>query len=250
MAERAAIGTRRIKKYALPDVVRGVVFDGDDTLWLTEPLYDVARLAARAIVEGAGLDGALWEAEQRRRDLANVAMLGHRPDRFPTSAVEALSAVGGDGLADAPSVRERVRMAAASVFALQAPLRPGAHDVLAKLRSSGILLALLTKGDSDVQQRRLADSGLASFFDVTSIVERKSAEAFRDVARQLGVAADELLSVGNSVESDIRPSTEAGITAIWLPAYVWEYERHDPALEPDLHRIDDLADLLRLVEPI
>jgi putative hydrolase of the HAD superfamily len=245
--EPAATGAPRIVRPTLPAIVRGVVFDGDDTLWFTEPLYDTARAAARTIVEEAGLDGAAWEAQQRRCDVDNVARFGHRPDRFPTSAVEALTAVGGDGIPDAAKVRERVRNVAASVFAAPAPLRSGAREVLAELHRIGLRLALLTKGDREVQQRRIEDSGLHRFFDLTEIVERKSAGVFRSVADQLGLATDELLSVGNSVESDIRPSVDAGIAALWLPAYVWEFEQHDPALEPDLHRIDDLGDVLRFV---
>lgn len=232
----------------LPVIVRGVIFDGDDTLWLTEPLYDTARAAARAVVEEAGLDGAAWEAQQRRCDVANVMRFGHGADRFPTSAVEALSAVGGDGIPDAAHVRERVRNAAASVFVARAPLRLGAREVLADLHRYGVRLALVTKGDREVQQRRIEASGLEQFFDLIVIVERKSAGVFRNVADQLGVATDELLSVGHSIDSDIRPSVDAGIAALWLPAYVWEFEHHDRALERDLHRIDDLADILRFVD--
>ena len=247
VTERATTAVPRIVGPSLPTMVRGVVFDGDDTLWLTEPLYDTARAAARTVVEGAGLDGAAWEAHQRRCDVANVAQFGHHPERFPTSAVDALIAVGGDGIPDAAQVRERVRNVAASVFAAAAPLRSGAREVLAELHRFGLRLALLTKGAREVQQRRIEDSGLHQFFDLTEIVERKSASVFRSVADQLGVSADELLSVGNSVESDIRPSVDAGIAALWLPAYVWEFEQHDPALEPDLHRIGDLGDVLRFV---
>lgn len=247
VAEHAATNARRVLARPLPSVVRGVVFDGDDTLWLTEPLYDAARAAARMVVEEAGLDGAAWEAHQRRLDVANVARFGHGPERFPTSAVEALTAVGGDAIPEAPRVRNRVRRAAASVFTAAAPLRRGAPDLLGELRQQGIRLALVTKGDRVVQQRRIHHSGLEPFFDVVEIVERKNADTFRSIADDLRVHTAELLSVGNSVESDIRPSVEAGIAALWLPAYVWEFERHDPALEPDLHRIDDLADVLRFV---
>jgi phosphoglycolate phosphatase-like HAD superfamily hydrolase len=65
--------------------MQGIVFDGDDTLWWTEPLYDEARQAARAIVEQGGLDGAAWDALQRQLDVENVARLGYTRNRFPTS---------------------------------------------------------------------------------------------------------------------------------------------------------------------
>jgi len=34
-----------------------IVFDGDDTLWYVEPLYDDARMRAAALVSSAGLSG-------------------------------------------------------------------------------------------------------------------------------------------------------------------------------------------------
>lgn len=44
----------------------GIVFDGDDTLWSTESLYDEARANARRVVAEAGLDDAAWEKLERR----------------------------------------------------------------------------------------------------------------------------------------------------------------------------------------
>ena len=38
-------------------VWQAIVFDGDDTLWETEALYDDARRRAREIVAATGLDG-------------------------------------------------------------------------------------------------------------------------------------------------------------------------------------------------
>ena len=64
--------------------ILGIVFDGDDTLWNTERLYDAARAKARHVVEKAGLDGARWEELERRIDVENVAHLGFSTERFPT----------------------------------------------------------------------------------------------------------------------------------------------------------------------
>ncbi len=227
---------------------RGVIFDGDDTLWLTEALYDDARATVRRVIERVGLDGTEWERIQRLRDVHNVVALGHSVERFPTSCVEALSLVGGAEVSNAEKVRAEVLDAARSVFGALAPLRDDAANVLAELRRRGSHLALLTKGARSVQERRLADSGLANFFDVVSIVERKTPAAFASVVSQLGLAVTEVVSVGNSVQSDIRPSLDAGVDAIWLPAYVWEYEeRHDREAERSLRKIAQLGDLLHLL---
>src|SRR4051812_19023858 len=83
-----------------PAEVRGVIFDGDDTLWLTESLYDEARRRAREVVERAGIDGSEWERIQRERDISNVELFGHNAERFPTSCVEAFLLLNGAEVAD------------------------------------------------------------------------------------------------------------------------------------------------------
>lgn len=68
---------------------RAIIFDGDDTLWHTERLYDDARQRARSIVEASGLDGQKWEKLERQIDVTNVERLGHSIERFPASCIEA-----------------------------------------------------------------------------------------------------------------------------------------------------------------
>jgi len=55
---------------------RPLVFDGDDTLWVTEPLYDAARIAAGKRVAAVVLDSAAWDALQRKIDVKNVSRFG------------------------------------------------------------------------------------------------------------------------------------------------------------------------------
>lgn len=227
-------------------VIRGIIFDGDDTLWLTEHLYDEARARARDLVERAGLDGEAWEHAQREFDLANVEHYGHDPVRFPTSALQALAKFGCN---DA-ELRDRVADAARSVFRATAPLRNDSVETLRSLRGRGVRLALLTKGDPEVQQRRIDASGLRSFFDVVMVVSSKRTDDFEVAARQLDLCPDEVLSVGNSIRSDIAPSVAAGMTAVWIPAYVWEYEHSPQIPHPDIYRIETLSELLDLIEEV
>lgn len=232
-----------------PAKVRGVIFDGDDTLWLTEQLYDAARDRARHVVQEAGLDGAAWEACQRRIDVENVLKFGHAAERFPTSAVEAFEEVAkADAAIDPAASRQQVWEAAASVFQSRAPLRRGACETVRSLAQRGIRLGLLTKGDERVQHERIEQSGLRSFFDQIMIVDRKGAGSYAQMAQALGVDSDHLISVGNSINSDLVPSAAAGIFGLWLPAYVWVYEQHEPGAEGEVVRINDLDDVLDFVD--
>jgi putative hydrolase of the HAD superfamily len=225
-----------------------IIFDGDDTLWLTEHLYDDARQKARAVVEAAGLGGHEWEMLERRLDVANVDRLGHTMDRFPTSCVDAYRIVSAAaGRATDDYVEAAVRSAASSAFDKPAPLVPFAEETLATLKSRGFRLALLTKGAPELQQRRIQESGLASSFDVISIVQQKTAESITSILARLGVTADAAISVGNSLRSDVAPSLAAGVQPIWIDAHVWEYERdHSTTLDKRVIALDSLRQVLEV----
>jgi putative hydrolase of the HAD superfamily len=228
-------------------VPRAIVFDGDDTLWRTEPLYDAARQRAREIVEEAGLDGQAWEERERRLDVDNVARLGHSMRRFPTSCVEAYKELCSEGgLNPDDAVADAVAAAATAAFEAPAPLLPHAREALAALRARGMKLILLTKGDQGLQRRRVEQSGLAPMFDVIEIVDAKTPETFATVLAKAGVAPNDALSVGNSVPSDVLPSLDAGLRPVWIDAHVWEYERPNAAVDERVIQLEDLAGLVEV----
>jgi putative hydrolase of the HAD superfamily len=225
-------------------VIRAFIFDGDDTLWRTEPLYDRARKRARTIVEADGFDGDRWEALERRLDVDNVARFGHSSDRFPASCVDAYLRVAAEAARPAAaSVMTAVHAAASTVFSARAPEMPHARQTLEALREKEFLLALLTKGDHAVQEDRIAQSGLETLFDVIEIVEAKTAQVILELVHQLGVSPGEVISVGNSLRSDIAPALEAGVHPVWIDAHVWEYERGGEPAGDQVLVLKDLAEL-------
>lgn len=205
-----------------------IIFDGDDTLWLAEPLYDEARhRAAQVVAASTGLNEELFELLQQTIDLGNVTDFGLSRWRFPHSSVEAYkSLVGQHKLGFDPLVAEQVRSAAASVFIQKAPVVPGIRQLLGAL-ANRYRLALLTQGDPGVQAKRVRDSGLAHFFDEIRIVERKTDQSFSDVLSSMSANAQGSWSVGNSLASDINPALRVGMSAIWIDRHVWKHERRD-----------------------
>lgn len=204
-----------------------VIFDGDDTLWATEQLYDEARANAAHVVSKLGVDPAAWEELQRKTDVGNVTRFGLLAERFPTSSVEAFEFLrreaGAEVTADEASA---VRQAAASVFERRAPVDPHASDVLSDLRQTHRLI-LLTQGDPRVQTKRVRDSGLAEYFDEIVVVAAKSASVLAAVVDHFGIPPQDSWMVGNSLPSDINPAVAAGMRAIWIDAHVWSHERRE-----------------------
>lgn len=204
-----------------------VVFDGDDTLWLTEALYDTARADAARIVAEAGLDAAAWERLQRRIDVDNVARFGFARQRFPTSCVQAYRDLCQLEQQDpVPAVERRVFAAADMVFVRAPSPHASARRILSELRSRGVKIGLLTKGDPEIQRLRIQQSGLGEMFDAVSIVADKTPESVLAIVELLGAEPGAAWMVGNSERSDILPALAAGLRAIHVDAHVWEHERH------------------------
>jgi putative hydrolase of the HAD superfamily len=220
-----------------------VIFDGDDTLWSVEQLYDAALDQAQALVAAAGLPGDDWRTWQRVLDLERVLTMGLSPDRFPGSSVAALHKVAErEGVTLPDALIREVELASRSVFSAPAPVIPGANEVLAQL-SGHFWLALVTKGDVTVQDQRIAASGLAHWFDRIMIVTEHKDEAFARLPPELGVLPSDAWSVGNSLASDINPAVKLGLRAIWVDAHVWEHERRETVPDGRVIEVGDLKEV-------
>ena len=227
----------------------GIIFDGDDTLWSSEQLYDDARSRARLLVSQCGLDGGRWEERERILDVQNVAKLQYSKQRFPSSCVEAYEELcRQEGRPVDGRTVEEIGRTARSVFEKDPPLVPGVRETLSLLRSGGFRLALLTKGDHDLQSRRIEQSGLREFFHIVRIVPEKSPEIIREVVAALGVDAASAWMVGNSMRSDVVPAVDAGLRAVRIPAHVWEHERtHDHLTHEGVITTSHLVDVPALI---
>jgi putative hydrolase of the HAD superfamily len=219
-----------------------VIFDGDDTLWETEMLYDRARSRAASIVAAAGLPAGLWEKTERKLDVANVARFGLSRLRFPASCVEAyrqVAASSGRPVSDA--VERRIQKAAEWVFQAAAPTAPGARSVLTTVRRH-YKTVLLTQGELEVQRQRITASGLADLFDAVEIVETKQPSVFAATLTAMAAVPSASWMVGNSVRSDINPAIASGMNAIWIDAHVWEHERSSQLVSSDAVHVAETLD--------
>jgi putative hydrolase of the HAD superfamily len=230
-------------------VTRGlVIFDGDDTLWLVEPLYDEARDAVAEVVASAGLDPARWKELQRHLDVENVSRLGVSTERFPTSCLQAYRLLTAErGASPRRAIERRVWDVASSVFDRRAVPVDGAHRVLDALRPH-CSLALLTKGEGWVQEKRIADAGLEDAFDDVSIAPTKDERDFAELLTAFDLRPTRAWSVGNSLASDINPALRRGMNAVWIDAHVWEHERREnEAVAGHLVVVEKLSDVPEII---
>ena len=101
---------------------------------------------------------------------------------------------------------------------------PGTVEILQKLKSHGIKLAIVTNITPELlehQKKKVAALGIAHFFDAIVYsaefgVHKPDRRIFDHAAAMLGVPNEQCLFVGDDPESDISGALGAGMEAVWL----------------------------------
>ena len=121
-----------------------------------------------------------------------------------------------------------------------------AGDTLARLRSSGLKLAVVTNGPVAWQSRKLQTLGLRDYFDEVLISEaegvaKPDARIFARALERLGVDAADAMFVGDHPEIDVAGAQDAGLVAVWKRVPYWTIGR------ADVRVIDRISELLNHV---
>src|SRR6267142_2185109 len=201
-----------------------LVFDGDDTLWFTMPLYRRAKEQFFMIMQLQGFDRGSVEEFFENLDAKNVRRLGFSGRRFSVSMLATYRTFcNNTGRRTDRAVEIKIRRTASQVFDRKPLLAPFATQTLNRLQKRYHLF-LLTKGERKVQNKRLDSSGLRRFFRRVIIVPDKNFAVFKLVSKRYKLVPHNTWSIGNSLKSDINPALRAGFSAIWIPYQTWRYE--------------------------
>jgi putative hydrolase of the HAD superfamily len=201
-----------------------LVFDGDDTLWETMPLYSAAKRRFFQRMQRSGFYAPEVERVFEKRDEDNVGRYGFSRERFGISMVETYQHLFRTAGRELTSVQENEILSIANrVFSQPAKRTPYAEYALRSLQRN-CRLVLLTKGDRAVQEQRIHTSKLAPYFEKVIIVGQKDHFTFSHALSELSAESEFAWSIGNSIRSDINPALANGMGAIWLPRNTWPYE--------------------------
>lgn len=116
------------------------------------------------------------------------------------------------------------------------------------LRAADVLLAAITNASGAHQRAKLADLGLARFFDHVAIagevgLAKPDPVMFHSVCDALGCAPAEAAHVGDKLHTDAVGARDAGLAGVWL-------DRHDGsavAVPAGVHVIGGLDELPQLL---
>lgn len=155
--------------------------------------------------------------------------MGYTPARWHHSAQQAAQSIAGRSLTEheQQEVRRRSDLAMSLGDSLD-----GARDTLQLLRDCGVRMVLKTKGEKQIQERKIARHRLTDIFgDRIAIVDRKNTDTFKGIAAQHDLKAP--VSIGDSPRSDIEPALAAGFDAILiLKTDSWSYEEVEQLSAP------------------
>jgi|GEM_PF-1641233 len=235
---------------------RWVIFDGDNTLWQTEQLYDEARERFCRVLIAQGHDSAAVRGALIRSDARWYPVFGYSANRFFRSLEDTFCEVAG--FPDQPESVRRFQALKAEVHAIlhgKARLAPAVELVLRSLHMAGYQLALMSAGDDWLQQKRIREFHLGGMFRLIEIVPERNVAALCALCGRAGIDPTCSWLIGDGLRADILPAVAAGLGAIWVPAPRWEPDMDegqtlvpsaDPAGLAALLERFDLTDVRRL----
>ena len=224
--------------------MRGILIDGDDTLWATTPLYTRAVQGVLFVITShSHATAAEAEAWMDAREAELVASMGYDPERFPQSCYDtAMHFLRDQELADI------ARTIARGVFLQKPCMRPDSAEAITRLNALGPVI-LVTAGAADIQQRRVKACPFRDAFTAVHIVSQKTPAVFSAVLRSHNLTARNSWMIGDSLRSDIIPAAQVGLHAIQLVTENWaECEVHGHDLPKGCTTATSLLDACAQIE--
>ncbi|HBM16158.1 MAG TPA: hypothetical protein DD381_07455 [Lentisphaeria bacterium] len=224
-----------------------VAFDADDTLWDNEPKY---KKAEKFFVEilSKYVDEKVISDELLKTEIQNLPICGYGTKSFCMSMMETAMRITDFRI----STKELSKIYDLAKSLLKHPVEvyEGVAETL-EYMAKKYPLALITKGDTLEQERKLLGSGLMAKFDFIEIVNEKDEKTYSDLIRKFRVQPSNFLMIGNSPKSDILPVLKIGGNAVYIPsAELWTHESTDEAKFNSFgscyRKIDKIRDLMTL----
>jgi putative hydrolase of the HAD superfamily len=108
-------------------------------------------------------------------------------------------------------------------------------------------LGLITNGAPDIQWKKIRRGGLTEYFNEILVsgefgVGKPDKRIFQELLNRMGCETSNAIMIGDSLQTDIKGSAEAGIKNIWLNRGGKESEE----IKPD-HEINTLESLHRII---
>ena len=226
--------------------VKFLIFDADDTLWKNNLYYETARAEFITLCKRYSLTDNSFDRVFDELEWQVVRDRGYGSKNFIfilETLYKNLPFLGNSTAAD----KDYHKILSRFIESTSRPpeLFEGVQTILDRL-SQKYEIYVLTKGDQEEQNRKLAESGLAFFFSKAFVVPEKNLSTYLNLLKHEQWNPDEVCMIGNSPKSDINPALQAGMWAVFIPyPYTWKLD-NEPVLKYhprliEIKRIGELA---------
>ncbi len=228
----------------IPEEIKVIGFDADDTLWVNEPYYREAEAQFTKLMEEYGIkqdiSAALYETE-----FSNLKLYGYGIKAFMLSLVECAIRLTGEELTS----RTVSKLIGLGKTMLQRPIEllDDVKLVLERL-APHYRLIVATKGDLLDQERKMRRSSISSYFHHIEVMSDKQGQNYVQLLHHIDIEPHQFLMIGNSIKSDIIPPLDLGAWAIHVPYHTtWIHEEvgTEPG-SPQFFRVSRIKEVLDL----
>jgi putative hydrolase of the HAD superfamily len=218
--------------------IKSCLIDLDDTLIPNAHTYYLPQLDAAKLI----CIDLMWNAPYPTTiikmatdiQLANIKELGYISKVcFPLSYVKVYEELCAQSNKEPNHKIKGAIIDAASKFFLQEYCL--FDGVLDTLKAITIPKIMVTRGDLDIQNYKIDNTGLRPYFDHIEIVNIKNTETYLDIVLKYGLDQATTVMIGDSYYNDILPALEAGLHAFKVSSALdsvdWEKEHRNETHE-------------------
>ena len=224
---------------------RAVLFDLDDTLWPIAPvILEAEQILFAWLREHAPRVAQQFTIETLRQ--ARLELLARRPEfQLDLGALRRAGLIAA--FEQAGEDAAKVELAMTEFFAARNAVIPYDDVLPGLLRLKGRMkIGSVTNGNADLQTIGLARHFDASVAAPTFGVAKPDPRIFLEACRQLGVAPQEAVYVGDDLLLDVQGAQRAGLRAVWMNR-IGKVNDLPDQVRPDaeVNSLDGLLDWLR-----
>ena len=176
-------------------------------------------------------------------DIGHITQQGFSKERYPFSLIKTYHHYCKEaGSSIDRKVEKRIADIGWKVFRQVPEQVEGAERVLENLQKRYLLL-LATLGDPEVQDFKLNQSRLKTYFSAIYVLRYKTVEEYRKIIQRHHLKKEDTWLIGNSVRSDLNPGLKLGLNCILIPAATWKFEEEKPVSNQYI-QVDTLPEIL------
>lgn len=227
-------------------MTRTIIFDLDDTLIKTSEIFNQARKEFYHSVSELGFSREEVLEKLDEIDIRHIHEQGFSKERYPLSLIKTYHYYcKKSGKRTSHEMEKRILNIGQDVFQQKPRPVQGVREVLNYLKNHYQLI-LATLGDKDIQQKKVHDLGLESYFASVYIMRYKNIEEYQQILENHQLKKEDTWLIGNSVRSDLNPGLKLGLNCILIPATTWKFEEDEPISNQYL-QLNSLTELINVL---